>query len=414
MGEIKEILVNPFLNTYYLARSLFWKRDESIVLLDSWFGGKFADNPRFLYQYLSENKKALKLSHVVWVTRDPAINSELCSMGYESYMIDSKESIYYHKHAKYHIVNNAPNDFDFFSGELLSGYSYGAKRINLWHGIAGKGVKFANREKIELYSSNQLFKLFLKLHTNKLWRLFFEQKCGWGDSYYLVQSTQNFKNLKKCFRLPDGNYIMSGYPRVCSDMVCTKEEKKILDIIKKYKYVFLYLPTFRDKPLGIEGDVKNSIISWVHSSDILWIQKAHSASNEKNEDAADTENFIELDTSFDINTLMPHISCLVTDYSSCFLEAMYYRKDLIFFAPDFDEYISRSRGLTYDPATTLAGPICRTTDELIGQIINYPRNAGKLKKQNYEEVRKVYWEETEHKTMTDIWNDIVIHTEKRK
>ena len=50
-----------------------FRRDMQTVLFGAWFGEKFSDNPRFLFQYLSENRSALGLNRVVWVTRDEAV-----------------------------------------------------------------------------------------------------------------------------------------------------------------------------------------------------------------------------------------------------------------------------------------------------------------------------------------------------
>ena len=91
--------------------SLFWKKDKNAVLIGSWFGEKFADNSRFLFQYLSDNKKELGLSHVGWVTRSEQVFNELSDMGYEVYMMDSRESIQFHKKALYHIICDSFDNF---------------------------------------------------------------------------------------------------------------------------------------------------------------------------------------------------------------------------------------------------------------------------------------------------------------
>lgn len=104
--NIKKITV-IFENFWMFTRSLMWKRDDSIVLIGAWFGNKFADNSRYLFQYLDKNKEELGLTHVVWVTRNKDTYSILKNMNYEVYMMDSKESIYFHKHAGWHIVCNS-------------------------------------------------------------------------------------------------------------------------------------------------------------------------------------------------------------------------------------------------------------------------------------------------------------------
>ena len=81
--NIKKITV-IFENFWMFTRSLMWKRDDSIVLIGAWFGNKFADNSRYLFQYLDKNKEELGLTHVVWVTRNKDTYSILKNMNYES------------------------------------------------------------------------------------------------------------------------------------------------------------------------------------------------------------------------------------------------------------------------------------------------------------------------------------------
>ena len=58
MNNRIRVIIN---NIIWLFQSWGWHKDPSIVVMDSWFGQKFADNPRFLFQYLSENKSKLGL-----------------------------------------------------------------------------------------------------------------------------------------------------------------------------------------------------------------------------------------------------------------------------------------------------------------------------------------------------------------
>lgn len=406
MEEISRLINNFFFNIPSAIKSLFWKRDETIVLMDSWFGNKFADNPRFLYQYLHENKEELGLTHVVWVTRNFEINSELNSMGYESYMIDSKESVYFHKHAKYHIVNNSPNNNDEFTGELLEGYSFGAKRINLWHGIAGKGVKFANNAKVAAFSKSRFYKLYLKLNDIKLWRLLFDQKCGWGDAFYLAQSTEGKRVLKSFFRLPDKNYILTGYPRICGCNKLLKSEQEIVDKMGSYKKTILYLPTFRSNTEFDFQTVALQMNDILSKEDLLWIQKAHTADNQNTLEGG-SENIINLNPNFDINVLLPYIDVLVTDYSSCMLEGVGLKKKLIFYIPDFDEYLAKDRGVSYDPQIAMCGPKAYNIDEL-RKIVSYIDSIS-INTPQYKKAFELYWSETSGKGLAEIWRDIKNH-----
>lgn len=406
MSEVIRLINNFFYNIPALFKSFFWKRDEQIVLMDSWFGNKFADNPRFLFQYLSDNKEKLGLTHVIWVTRNESVNEELNNLGYESYMINSKESIYYHKHAKYHIVNNSPNNNDEFTGELLEGYSFGAIRINLWHGIAGKGVKFANTAKVSKYSRNKLFSLYLKLNKLRFWRLLFDQKCGWGDAYYLAQSTEGKRVLETFFRLPDKNYILTGYPRICNCSSFLTDEQMVIDKINDFSKTVLYLPTFRSNTNFNFQNLADEISDVLDEQDILWIQKAHSADvqNEFDSKNFSTKNVLNLNPNFDINTLLPYVDVLITDYSSCMIEGIGLHKKLIFYVPDFDEYLSHDRGVSYNPDIAMCGPKAYNIGELKKLLVSI--DSIDVSTKQYRTAFELYWSETGEKTLDEIWYDI--------
>ena len=415
MDDIKKLILNFIFNIFALIRSLFWKRDETIVLMDSWFGLKFADNPRFLFQYLSDNKELYGLTHVVWVTRNEEVYQTINRLGYEVYMIDSPESIYYHKHAKYHIVNNSPNDNDEFKGELLEGYSFGAVKINLWHGIAGKGVKFSNKQKTGAFSSHPfLFRLYLKLNDFRFWRVLFEQKCGWDDAYFLVQSNEGKNIIKSSFRVKDRNIIMTGYPRICDCSKYTDEENSVIEKLKLFEGVFLYLPTFRSNMSFSFSDIGEKILPILKEKRFLWIQKAHTADTQnKIKTNMETENVLNLDHNFDINTLLPYIDCLVTDYSSCVIDAIGLKKQVMFYIPDYEEYMSVDRGLTYNPDIVMVGPKAYSIEELKSCILNFNRTNNIYFDERYKKAYELYWGDMGGKTLDDVWKDIMLQVGRK-
>lgn len=66
----------------FLLQSHYSGKGKSIVLFGAWFGERIADNPRFLYQHLFDNKEKYGLTHVVWVTRKEEVYQLMDQMGY--------------------------------------------------------------------------------------------------------------------------------------------------------------------------------------------------------------------------------------------------------------------------------------------------------------------------------------------
>ena len=142
MSRVKLLFENIYLYFRYGLR----KRDNQIILFGSWFGNKFADNSRFLFQYLAENKEKYGFKKVVWATRNEKVFNALEALGYTVVMIGTKESDYYHKIAGIHVVCNAGSSTNASEGDIDGKFSFGAIRINLWHGIPAKGVDYASIE----------------------------------------------------------------------------------------------------------------------------------------------------------------------------------------------------------------------------------------------------------------------------
>lgn len=398
-------------NIKFVMMSLFYRKDSRVVLFGSWFGERFADNSRFLYQYLHDKKKELGLSHVVWITRKKNIYEILHKNGYEVYMIDSPESIKYHKIAKYHFVSNSPFSANDIPGEILGEYSFRAIRINLWHGVlAFKGVRRASREYL-IEKNNHRIQYYLKelFHKNAIYRKICEQPGGWGDCYYLSTTEYNTKNvLTKFFQLPKEKFIETSPPRVSYNPLILPEEEKVIEQIKNYQRVILYLPTFRTGDTSFDFyTASEGLKDFLKENDILWVQKVHSASKIKNDSVNLDGNILNLPHDFDINLSIPMVSAMVSDYSSATGEAMFFYKPIIFFVPDFQEYKKGDRGFIVDPEEIMCGPIVNNVDDLKHSIEGV-LNGDFSPDEKYLEIRERYF--GAKKNMNEIWNDIIFTT----
>lgn len=417
--HISSKITIPFINTILFTRSLFWKRDPSIVLFGSWFGEKFADNSRYLFQYLSEHKNELGLTHVVWVTSNPDVFESVKAMGYEVYMMNSKESISYHKKAKYHIICNSQKKQvrkdnngkkHYLDGDILDIYSYGAIRINLWHGLgvlkacALRTNSYINRKKSHphLYS----FYEFLLKHS-RIYNLFFKELGGWGRHYRIAPSHAEIENICSDYGCPESLCILTNYPRNAQIPHLLPNEEKILDKMTKYKAIILWLPTFRTNPTYHQEDLSVCFKSFLIENCILWIEKPHTASFPDSESET-SPNVIRLPHEFDINVLLPYVSVLITDYSSVFMDIMYHNRPVVFYIPDFENYKKGHNGFANDPEMFMCGPKCYTTSQLqeaVKKSLLHPEDA---KSPNYEYVRDLYW--STRKDLSGIWQDILSST----
>lgn len=387
-------------------RSIGWKRDKSIVLLGGWFGTRFADNSRFLYQYLSDNKEHYGLSHVVWVTRSENDYQEISKLGYEVYMMDSEESIRYHKKAGYHIICNAAGSNDNLGSDILTEYSWGAVRINLWHGVMPmKGVSMASTAYLNAKKNNAVL-YAIKENMNKISfiRKLVQLPGGWGDCYYLSCTPAGTEIMKKFFDLPKSHYIETALPRFNASLNLTDEEKSVVNTIRKYKKNVLYLPTFRSNGEYDYYEAYQSVEKYLRDNNILWIQKLHSAVSNKTQNKKGN-NILDLPASFDVNVIFPYVDLLITDYSSVAADAMNFYKPIVYYVPDFSDYAIGDRGFMLNPLDVMCGLKVEEAEKLrdaLATTLDNPFSPDN----KYQSVRHKYIGEST--SMGEIWKTLKI------
>lgn len=232
-------LIMFVINSIILIFSLFILKSKKITVVGGWFGERFADNSKRFYLYLNENLIDSGFSKVVLITRSNTIIKELSEEGYLVYSTWSFPSVWYHLRAKYHFIDQSPNDINPF-------FSVRSIRINLWHGFPLKKIGSFSGSK-QLSSNNKIQKLILKLTTVGFW----------ADFYLLATSEFSAEILGSAFGVDDKKIIISGYPRNYEPIsdnpirYLSEHEKEIYDAIKECQTrghkIIGYFPTFRDK-----------------------------------------------------------------------------------------------------------------------------------------------------------------------
>lgn len=385
---------------------LFHRRDDSCVLIGAWMGTKFADNSRYLFQYLNSNKEKLGLKHVVWVTRDNDVNTLLNGMGYECYMIGTRQSDYYHLKSGIHIICNAANDIPGFPSDIDCKYSFGAKKIQLWHGVGGiKAVGASSNQAKSLPHKQSIIKRIA--HT----RLF--NSCfslgGWAEAKVLATGHESAKaNIAYIGCRPDRIFI-SGYPRNCECIEYLQSELEVINKISQYSGAILYLPTFRSDISHYRHPLENpEVREYIHNNNILWIEKPHTADHFFDHTHINNKDFCALEATFDINAIYRNVSCIITDYSSVAFDAVYYAKPLIMYTPDIEEFRNGDVGFLIDYEKMFKSMICMDFKDFQKMITTVFDDKEKYVEKRIKDYRRIneYAFENKVKTYDDIWNDI--------
>ncbi|MCU9533615.1 CDP-glycerol glycerophosphotransferase family protein [Streptococcus sp. CSL10205-OR2] len=371
-----------------LLNLLIW-RDKSVVLVGSWMGEKFSDNSRYLYQFLHYNKTDLNLKRVIWVTRNEDLYQELLQMGYEVYKCGTLASFYWHLKSGVHIICNAVYELKNgkFQPDIQTELSFGAKRIQLWHGIAIKSVGAASNEARAKNPNPKDPERSLIRHLLT--------RGGWDDYYFLSTSEKSREDNFKISRCLKENMWISSYPRNNACLEFLKDEKTVLKEIAPFKKKVIYLPTFRSDYTNYTHPLENQhLLDFIDKNDILWIEKQHSASDFSINDTAKYKNVYFLDEKFDVNILYDYVDAVVSDYSSAVFDAVYKNVPVIMYTPDLENFKNGDVGIFFDLNEYCEHLLVFNGEELISHLndVKDERYFTKDRLENYKTIMTVFFE----------------------
>lgn len=332
------------LPVYWL--SFLFPRNKKIWLFGSTFGRRFADNPRYLYLYVSQHKEELRL-RPIWISHNEDVVQMLNSKGYEAYMYHSIKGIWFALRGKVYLFDNYSKDINFWQ-------SGGAMKVNLWHGIPLKKIQHDN-----------VFDKFR--HPKNLWEKIKNFPRNISDeksNHYVLTTSENLKPIfSSAFKTE--NVIVAGYPRnevLISDEIKNvyseeekKDRKRIVEFLddssdNQNKMMIFYMPTFRQsETLFFDNFDKEDFQIFLKENNILFCIKLHPKSKLNKEfDNIQSENIMVINKDADPYVFLKMADILITDYSSIYFDYLLLDRPIIFFDYDLEEYLSDSREMYFD------------------------------------------------------------------
>ena len=362
---------SPFINLAVDIANIFLRRNKRIILFGAWMGQKYADNTRFLYEYLQENKDEYVIDKLIWVTRDHNTFQFLKSQRHEVYMMHDPKSFYYHIKAGVHIVCNLGFSVENYSGDLMGQFSGHAIKINTWHGVPMKAGKSTGENQRKQGSWG---KIKYKLRHNRFFYGVFTPG-HWDQAYYLSTGKEATKRCSEFCGFPAEQFIECGYPRNCTAVILHDDEKKVIGRLGEYSNTILYVPTFRDKWEVPHPLTSPQLRDYLDKTNTLWIEKPHAATKVTSDVGLENEGALFLDSSFDLNAIIPYVSIVITDYSSVCYDAMNFRKPVLFYIPDYEKYLINDRGFLFDFRSMVIDLEATDVDQLIKRLEDLKNNS---------------------------------------
>lgn len=327
---------------------VFWKiesllpRDKKLWIFSSWFGKRYSDSSKALFEYVSAHKKDIRC---VWILRDKALVKELRGKGIEAYMDNSIPAIF--------LALRAGKFFSITGDEFSLRYINGADFYEIWHGMPLKQI--LNNDDLGVGRYGKIGRLKKRLTCFK-WNSFL-----WYEKLYTCTSSDFFTPiLSSAFGLPEERILKTGLPR-CDKMFAPQKEDLIEDIRQKYHgcKIVLYMPTFRTS--SWTGEIFNPFskdYSFNHEefhkvlseNNIVFLFKPHFYDLKVLESKEKSDRFITIsDEDFeDLYSLLGQIDILMTDYSSVYFDFIPTKKPVILAPFDLENYTSTARKLYFD------------------------------------------------------------------
>lgn len=375
---------------YILNLPLYWiarlvPKDENIWIFGAWFGEKYADNSKYLFEYVNKNHPEIR---AIWITKNEETLSMLKNKNFECYKAYSFNSYIYSSRSMYGFVSVGSGDINFFIPPKFT--------INLWHGIPLKKIGFD--DKITANYKSTFIKELLK-------SLFGFSKQAMRHSKILASSEVEATKLSSAFNKNMKDIIISGLPR--NDVFLNAKRNK-----KENTFKVIYMPTHRN-----EGELN---VSKLFVNDIEMINerlKLHNIElyiklhfyhmNQMNiKNYSNIKAVHDKDIEQDIYSVVPNYDILITDYSSIFFDYLLSDNPIIFAPFDYEKYITKDRELYYDYDEVTPGPKCKNWEEVLEWIVKFKENP-ELYKEEREAVKNRFHKYQDGKNCERVFNEIV-------
>ena len=367
-------------------------RKKEIWVFGSNFN-KYNDNSKYLFEYVSENLPAID---PIWITGSRNLVNELRNKGLMAEWRYSFKGMLSVAQAGAFIYCHGYTDVNMW-------LKRGALKLNLWHGVGYKkiGASIDRGPNRKLYQPRGLLEnIWVRLHSPQLV----------DKSFYLLATSKITKaNYSNSFCIPENKIIIAGYPRLTPFFIPSEPPEDWL----QFNHILIYAPTFRDHNPGF----LNSAIPDAHqlneackSQNALFVMKLHPITPiESTERFNDFSNIVVLDNKMDIYPLLKHTSCLITDYSSIFVDYAVLEKPVIIYAPDLEDFLCNSRDFYFGFDELTGGNQLTSFDSFLASIGSYTEHTIPIKN-----LLAIFWERDSRNANKEIssWVKFMLENQK--
>ena len=344
MGKAKNLLFTACLEHFGQIRP-----DFHIWLFSSTDNSHYNYNSRYLFEYVKENLPEIT---PLFVINDPELRNSLSSKYGKQYFIET-ESI--------QGIRQALSAGVWFTSAGLPAYGTGLHKkrliINLWHGVPLK--------KIALLDPN----------LKKAARIYFKKIFSENYTCILTTSHELIPLMARSFAVSEDKIKVWGQPRndgLFQKNDCRKILGQLFPDLPEYTKTVLYAPTFRDygqvQLFPFKDFDQKQLEAFLDEKNMLLFIRTHVAEQGSAAPYLGKRiRFLGNEQAEDVTGILNIFDCLITDYSSIYIDYLLTDKPMIFLPYDRQQYLD-GRGMNFDYDDVTPGPKPETFNDFLDAL----------------------------------------------
>lgn len=344
MGKAKNLLFTACLEHFGQIRP-----DSHIWLFSSTDNSHYNYNSRYLFEYVKENLPEIT---PLFVINDPELRNSLSSKYGKQYFIET-ENI--------QGIRQALSAGVWFTSAGLPAYGTGLHKkrliINLWHGVPLK--------KIALLDPN----------LKKAARIYFKKIFSENYTCILTTSHELIPLMARSFAVSEDKIKVWGQPRndgLFQKNDCREILGQLFPDLPEYTKTVLYAPTFRDygqvQLFPFKDFDQKQLEAFLDKKNMLLFIRTHVAEQGSAAPYLGKRiRFLGNEQAEDVTGILNIFDCLITDYSSIYIDYLLTDKPMIFLPYDRQQYLD-GRGMNFDYDDVTPGPKPETFNDFLDAL----------------------------------------------
>lgn len=344
MGKAKNLLFTACLEHFGQIRP-----DSHIWLFSSTNNSHYNYNSRYLFEYVKENLPEIT---PLFVINDSELRNSLSSKYGKQYFIET-ESI--------QGIRQALSAGVWFTSAGLPAYGIGLHKkrliINLWHGVPLK--------KIALLDPN----------LKKAARIYFKKIFSENYTCILTTSHELIPLMARSFAVSEDKIKVWGQPRndgLFQKNDCREILGQLFPDLPEYTKTVLYAPTFRDygqvQLFPFKDFDQEQLEAFLEEKNMLLFIRTHVAEQGSAAPYLGKRiRFLGNEQAEDVTGILNIFDCLITDYSSIYIDYLLTDKPMIFLPYDRQQYLD-GRGMNFDYDDVTPGPKPETFNDFLDAL----------------------------------------------